>query len=141
MSCTVDRMVSQANWDLLTKKGFRFIEMDEDTLRIQTHNKSLDIVYDRETDRYNLTEHIIRRDPTVKTRQIDGVCYARLKAIIAKFFNIRKDRIITGNLLIEEIKIECPNCGSNEVEVGIIAEEDPTSECWCKKCSYEWLEY
>ena len=131
----------QLQRERLRKKGYRAMDMHkDDTLRIETYNKRLDIVYNRGTGLYDLAKHVIQPDSTVRTKQIARVSHKRLRTVIAEFFDTSNDGSSNSMALVEEMEIRCPSCGSDDMEIEMISECEPSSDCYCNKCSCVWIE-
>ena len=92
MNVIIETIMHQINWKALYCNGFEFIQMSNEALRVHKGKKNLDITYNPGTDLYDLSEHTIQPDLTVKTRKIEGVFCDQLQDIIAEFFNIGEVR-------------------------------------------------
>ena len=90
MNEIIETITEQINWRVLHLRGFKFIRMGSDTLRVHRDNRNLDIKYNYGTDLYDLTEHTILKDLTVETEEVENVFFDQLQDIISEFFNIRE---------------------------------------------------
>ena len=93
MNQTIETVMEQINWRILHLRGFQFIQMSGDTLRVHKGKKNLDIRYDSGADLYDLSKHTIQPDLSVKTEQIKGVFWDQLQDIMAEFFELRSDGV------------------------------------------------
>ena len=93
MNQIIETIMDQINWRALHWRGFLFIRMSGDTLRINKGRKNLDIRYDAGADLYDLSKHTIQPNLSVKTEQIKGVFWDQLQEILAEFFGLESDGI------------------------------------------------
>ena len=83
---TVKTIMDQIDWRDLNLAKFKFIKIDENTLRVHKGKKKLDIKYNEGTDLYDIKKHTIKKNLDVKTEEIDGIYNDQLKDIISRFF-------------------------------------------------------
>ena len=141
MDYEIDRIIGQRNLSLLKDRACRFIDMyKDDMLRIQTRDKSLDIACNQRIKLYELTGQILRPNRIVITRKTNNIYCRRLRGMIARLFDIRKDDIIAPYGPAEYPEVLCPKCGGGDVEAYGIDLHDPRAECFCSKCNYDWIE-
>lgn len=88
MNEIIKTIMQQINWRVLHLMSFKFIRMNDDTLRVHRDNRNLDIKYNYGTDLYDLTKHTIRKDLTVETEEVENVFFDQLQNIISEFLNI-----------------------------------------------------
>ncbi len=86
----VETIKEQIFWKALHLIGFRFIQINDEMLRLHKGIKSLDIKYNSGADLYDLGKHTIQPDLTVKTEVVKEVCYDKLQNVIIEFFEIGK---------------------------------------------------
>ena len=88
MNEIIETIMEQINWRVLHLRGFKFIRMNDETLRVHKGNKNLDIKYNYGVDLYDLSKHTIRKNLTVETEEVENVFFDQLQDIISEFFNI-----------------------------------------------------
>lgn len=81
--------MEQINWVYLAKHGFRFVGLDDKTLRLNLGKKNMDIEYNEGTDTYRIKKHIIDKDTNVTTEIIDDIYFDDLENIIDEFFGLK----------------------------------------------------
>ena len=83
---TVKTIMDQIDWRDLNLAKFKFIKIDEKTLRVHKGKKNLDIKYNEGTDLYDIKKHTIGKNFDVKTVEVDGIYNDQLKDIVSRFF-------------------------------------------------------
>ena len=84
----LNAILDQVYWRELRMAKFRFVKMDEETLRINKGKKNFDIRYDVGSDTYEVLEHKMNaRTFEVKTEKYKDVYWEDLANRIEQFFN------------------------------------------------------
>lgn len=86
MTQITDTIMRHVDWMHLYVKGFQFVQITNDTLRVQKGSKSLDIRYDFKLDLYEVNKHTVRPDLTIITERIESAFCDELENIVAEFF-------------------------------------------------------
>ena len=88
----VNTIMNQINWRMLKALGFKFVQLNEKTLRIHKGRKNFDIELDEGLDLYIVKKHLInRKDFSVKSEVKEAVFFDDLKPLIEDFFKLSKD--------------------------------------------------
>lgn len=74
---------------LLLFYRFKFVKLNDNSLRLHYKHRNLDIIYNEGLDLYNIEKHIIKGIGEWKTEKIEGIYFDSLKEIIEEFFNIK----------------------------------------------------
>lgn len=82
--------MNQINWQILARRGFRFVGMDDNTVRLNLNHKNLDITYNVGSDLYDVEKHTMNKDLTkIKSEKINGLYFDQLPETIDAFFNLK----------------------------------------------------